>query len=97
MKRHNKTRISLRRILSTMIFLTFGCFGCDQIEASRTLVESALTEIQAAEGSETSGPSDPSIESIGPEDAQRIYYQFVDRSGQVQFVERNYGRAGRVA
>lgn len=33
-------------------------------------------------------PRDPDMESIGPQDTQRVYYQFVDDRGRVQFVER---------
>jgi glutaredoxin len=32
--------------------------------------------------------SDPEMQSIGPGQSQRIYYQFVDDRGRVQFVER---------
>lgn len=33
-------------------------------------------------------PTDPDMQSIGPDASQRIYYQFVDDRGRVQFVER---------
>ena len=74
-------------ILASMILILVGGVGCDQIEASRALVESTLSDIQATDHSESGRAADPDVDSIGPEEAQRIYYQFDDDSGQVQFVE----------
>ncbi len=34
------------------------------------------------------GTRDPDMQSIGPDASMRIYYQFVDNRGRVQFVER---------
>ena len=33
-------------------------------------------------------PRDPDMQSIGPDGSLRVYYQFIDDRGQVQFVER---------
>jgi glutaredoxin len=46
---------------------------------------------EEADGNRASAPlakRAPDMESIGPEGSQRIYYQFVDDRGRVQFVER---------
>jgi len=62
--------------------------GCDQIEASKILVEDALSDLGSSQSPKSRGDADPDMESIGPDGTNRIYYQFVDDSGQVQFVER---------
>ena len=43
---------------------------------------------ESARSQSDRSPSDPDMKSIGPEESQRIYYQFVDDRGRVQFVER---------
>lgn len=71
-----------------LLAMASSIVGCDQIDASKTLVESALSEMSTLPSSQASTAGDPDMESIGPDGALRIYYQFVDDSGQVQFVER---------
>lgn len=44
--------------------------------------------IATADGNVDASPRDPEMQSIGPDGSQRIYYQFVDDRGRVQFVER---------
>lgn len=68
--------------------LLLSVLGCDQISASPILSKSGLTAT-AQDGADTDlARADPNMESIGPDGAMRIYYQFVDTSGRVQFVER---------
>jgi glutaredoxin len=71
-----------------ILLSAIATLGCDQIEASKTFVDSALSEISSAAPFDEPANADPDMESIGPDGAKRIYYQFVDDSGHVQFVER---------
>ncbi|MAG31168.1 MAG: hypothetical protein CL908_09810 [Deltaproteobacteria bacterium] len=52
----------------------------EQDAAGPTAVSTQLARV--------AGPRDPDMDSIGPEASQRVYYQFVDDRGRVQFVER---------
>jgi len=36
----------------------------------------------------SAGPRDSSMQSVGPDGSSRVYYQFIDDRGRVQFVER---------
>lgn len=55
-------------------------------------IASGATDASGAEGAVEAPAADPprqaDMESIGPEGALRVYYQFVDDAGAVQFVER---------
>ncbi|HIF94152.1 MAG: glutaredoxin family protein [Myxococcales bacterium] len=62
--------------------------GCDQIEASQILSRAGLVETVNDPSEADLAMIDPDMQSVGPDGAMRIYYQFVDRSGRVQFVER---------
>ena len=68
--------------------LLLGAPGCDGLDPS--VVFSA-----SADSGETLNPAtavgerrSADMQSIGPEDTQRVYYQFIDDRGRVQFVER---------
>ncbi len=72
-------------------------FGCDRVDATKILAKAGLADANEDSELSTLRPSGatnsdlvgkPTMESIGPDGAQRIYYQFVDNSGRVQFVER---------
>jgi len=82
-------RYGLGVILAGLV--AFASPGCDRIEA----VKQAASP--SAEGDDRNpAPADdptkstaaPSMDSIGPDEAQRVYYQFIDDKGRVQFVER---------
>jgi glutaredoxin len=77
-----------RMLLISAGLLMLSILGCDQIEASKALVENTLSEFDETATAEQTAAGDPDMDSIGPDGAMRIYYQFVDGSGQVQFVER---------
>jgi glutaredoxin len=71
--------------------LLLGATGCDSLDLSvalSALVESADSgEVRDdRSGAKSAGSAD--MESVGPEAAKRIYYQFIDDRGRVQFVER---------
>jgi glutaredoxin len=88
-QRMAKSHGRLLSISAGVILLSvLATIGCDQIDASKTLVETALSEIGTAAQLGEPANADADMESIGPDGAKRIYYQFVDDSGHVQFVER---------
>ena len=75
--------------------------GCDLPDPTVLLPQSTQTAEGTPEAGERAVARDtkrdaaavakkraPGMESIGPEDSQRIYYQFIDDRGRVQFVER---------
>ncbi len=62
--------------------------GCDGLDLKSVLTPSARAGPEVERDLTTVARRDPSMESIGPEAAKRIYYQFIDDRGQVQFVER---------
>lgn len=67
--------------------LSLGAIGCDDLDASVVL----STPANSAEAPESATPDSDrnrKMESVGPEKAMRIYYQFIDDHGRVQFVER---------
>lgn len=88
--------------LLVISWILVGCDTID-IEALSSTQESAEAQLLAAargarnnvarangeDGSAGSGSgSAPTMDSIGPDSAKRIYYQFLDDRGGVQFVER---------
>ncbi len=78
-----------RRLAAAVIVLVGT--GCEMSEAVERLAQEAtpFAGQSAAEGSAAlAGPAEPDMESIGPEQSKRIYYQFLDDGGTVQFVER---------
>jgi glutaredoxin len=79
----------LMAIGSSVLFL--GSTACGDLDLSSAL-SAAVESTDAAEptqaASTTGGSRSPDMESIGPDSAQRIYYQFIDDRGRVQFVER---------
>jgi len=78
-------RTTVQITLAVVVALVMiAVIGCDQIDA-----KPIANQVEGA-GSEREAPAavDPDVESIGPDGAMRIYYQFVDSSGRVQFVER---------
>ena len=71
--------------------LLLGVTACDGMDLSAALsaaADSTDSGEVAQAASATGGSRSPDMESIGPEAAQRIYYQFIDDRGRVQFVER---------
>jgi glutaredoxin len=63
--------------------------------AAMALAADGASSDAVAEGAAQDGdqglappPRDPEMQSIGPDESQRVYYQFVDDRGRVQFVER---------
>jgi len=62
--------------------------GCDGLEPSIVVSASAFSDETPSSAKVASGSGSPSMASIGPEAAQRVYYQFIDNRGRVQFVER---------
>ena len=79
--KRTKTRGTLAVVLAMLIA---AVAGCDQIEAKPVANLAEPVE----EVDERALSIDPDVESVGPDDAMRVYYQFVDSSGRVQFVER---------
>ncbi len=83
---------SPRHVLSIgsalVLLLSTLAVGCDQIDTSGSLVDSTLSASSKEAPAETTAPANSGVESIGPDEATRIYYQFVDASGRVLFVER---------
>ncbi len=70
-----------------MVGSTLGCDGFDPSDLTSTFFESDATAI-FSEAAKYAQDRDPEMQSIGPKESQRIYYQFVDDRGRVQFVER---------
>ena len=66
--------------------LLLGALGCDDLGSP--VVFSAAANSGETRKSATTDNRSPQMESVGPLDAKRIYYQFVDGGGRVQFVER---------
>lgn len=86
-------RLPLGLVLALAGLLTLGVVGCDRIEIAE---RGDAAPADTASG-EPSAPADdraaemagaPTMDSIGPDEAQRVYYQFIDDKGRVQFVER---------
>jgi len=74
-------------LVSMMVGSTLGCDGFDPSDLTSMISESDATAI-FAEAAKYAQGRDPEMQSIGPKESQRIYYQFVDDRGRVQFVER---------
>jgi glutaredoxin len=70
-----------------MVGLTAGCDGFDASDLTSMISESDATAV-FAKAAKYAQDRDPEMQSIGPKGSQRIYYQFVDDGGRVQFVER---------
>jgi glutaredoxin len=71
--------------------LLLGALGCDGLDLPVALSAPTASADpgQAGDGTAAGGDSrSPDMKSIGPEAAKRVYYQFVDDRGRVQFVER---------
>ena len=85
-------RTSLELAAGGLALLLFGA-GCDGIDLEAWTSGSRLAELF---GSATPDASDEGATanggegglSLGPEDATRMYYQFIDAKGAVRFVER---------
>ena len=74
--------------LGLLLLLVTGCDGLDLPIALSAPTDSAHSS-EVNRGTPGAGPSrSADMESIGPEAAKRIYYQFIDDRGGVQFVER---------
>lgn len=87
--------------LFVLLVLLLGCDGWDPSALLPEFLESKTNgsaanpvgatspgEADAVQQTGDAGARDPEMESIGPEESQRVYYQFVDDRGRVQFVER---------
>ncbi len=93
MERSGVAEILERTFLIGTSLLILSTLACDRVDASNIRPQSARAASDIESDTETASETrrssrDPNMESIGPEGAQRIYYQFVDDSRQVQFVER---------
>ncbi len=89
--------------LAALLVISWILTGCDMIEfkAITSAKDTAEAELLAAargaknnvaratgaDGAADSGAA-PTMDSIGPDSAKRIYYQFLDDRGAVRFVER---------
>jgi glutaredoxin len=80
--------------LVAVLGMIIGCDGFDPsalMPATTDLKDASFTDFADAEDlaqEDPASPRDPDMQSIGPGDSQRVYYQFVDDRGRVQFVER---------
>jgi glutaredoxin len=88
-KRGRSSGRPLARVV-TLVGLLLALPGCDGLDLAGLL----STPSSASEGRGV-GASDSDriaggagLESVGPDEAMRVYYQFVDDAGRVQFVER---------
>lgn len=68
--------------------LLLGAPGCDGLDPSLVVSATANSGETRKMAIKATDSRSPDMESIGPEGAQRIYYQFIDDRGRVQFVER---------
>jgi glutaredoxin len=74
--------------------LLLGALGCDGLDLPVALSAPAASAGAGETGDGTAATAiaganrSPDMESIGPEATKRIYYQFIDDRGRVQFVER---------
>jgi glutaredoxin len=74
--------------LGLLLLMGTGCDGLDLPVALSAPTDPADSS-KVSPGTSGAGSSrSPDMESIGPEAAKRIYYQFIDDGGRVQFVER---------
>jgi glutaredoxin len=62
--------------------------GCDGFDSSISLPSPTISNENTETIPAAANRRDADMESIGPDAAQRIYYQFIDDGGHVQFVER---------
>ena len=88
-RRYIRTSCRLTQIgLGVLLLLCMGCDGLDLPVALSAPTESADSS-EVDRGTPGAGSSrSADMESIGPDAAKRIYYQFIDDRGAVQFVER---------
>lgn len=70
-------------VLAAVLLAALG--GCN-LEDGEQILEAARGLIAGGDAASAEAPVNES--SRGPDDASRLYYQFVDRRGQVRFVER---------
>lgn len=73
------------------VALSLCLLACDQVDLgplSSGGDSEAGSRATAADAPRSGGPLEADMESIGPDGALRVYYQFVDDGGKVQFVER---------
>ena len=85
-RRHASGRGWIGIVGITLAFL--GALACDEVD-----VRVALPSLEESGDSEPPPTKlgdrrSPDMESVGPEEALRIYYQFIDDRGKVRFVER---------
>jgi len=87
-----RRRPSRRGIQSAAAFLAaaLACLsGCDGSQVVGQVMAAIGGEgVASPDADSDAGWRDPEIESVGPDAAMRVYYQFVDDGGRVQFVER---------
>lgn len=62
--------------------------ACDGQERAAAASVSAISDEIMRSAQTVIQPRSADMESVGPEAAKRIYYQFIDDHGRVQFVER---------
>lgn len=85
--RHHAARSLVVTLLAAAVLVA----ACDRIEVRRGADAPDATGTDApGEVARTERPAEtaPDMQSIGPEGAMRVYYQFIDDRGQVRFVER---------
>lgn len=79
------------RMAIGLSLLLLSVSACDDLDLSSALSTAVAAGDSAKLSQVTSTPGasrSPDMESIGPDAAKRIYYQFIDDRGRVQFVER---------
>lgn len=84
--------------IGLMAFWLAAAAGCDALDPSVLMPpESESVEEMPSQPTPSSievettaeaGPREADMESIGPDESLRVYYQFTDDRGRVQFVER---------
>lgn len=85
MQRPSRARIALIVALAPLLIGLRCSFnvGGGSDPAGSAAGESAAGESASAEAEPT-----PGVESIGPDQARRLYFQYIDERGRVQFTER---------
>ena len=86
---HDRKILRLDCAIALMLLVSLvACDGIDvqNLASVSDLASEARTAL--ADSPSRAASLEPDMESIGPDGALRIYYQFIDDSGAVQFVER---------
>ncbi len=88
MIRHRPPRRAIQTAAGLLAVVLVGLPGCDGSEIVGRVTAAIGGDEGVASPTADATRRDPEIESVGPDAAMRVYYQFVDDGGRVQFVER---------